>query len=193
MSNLERDKLFKLCVRKYLKGFVDAEKYLDEKREAVKYARSTGPIKHVGEIGVQAGLGAWAIMEASGAKTYTGWDNEAHSGPLPAEEARRILNDSRWSAVIIIADSQELVTLGHKKYGLFHIDGDHHPVACFHDMVLAHKSMCDKGWLLIDDYNSPLVQEAVGYWMYRYKDHVLETKHFEGVTGNFLIRVQAYE
>ena len=187
--------LINKCREKYYDPYIDTDLYLKKKEEVVAYIMAKGQaIKTIGEIGVLCGLGAYTLMRSAKATRYRGWDNESYNGSVPTSEAKSLLQDMSWVFDIRIADTQGLNTLDMPEaFDLFHVDGDHHPVACFHDMVLAHKSVREGGWILVDDYRNQMIQEAVGYWLHRYQDYVLASKHFEGATGNFLIQVKTYQ
>ena len=170
------------------------DKYCDEKREAVRYVIAQGQkIKRVGEIGVYAGYGAYTIMKETRATEYHGWDILRSTSPeLKYAHAllKGKLDKNPWEVKLYPgADTQGLLELGVTNLDLVHIDGDHHPAACYHDMQLAKKALRSGGWMIIDDYVSDLVKDGVACWTQKYKHNIMHQHYMPGSTGNYIIQI----
>jgi len=148
--------------------------------------------QRVVEIGVRAGYSALAFYMGFPFRAFIGFDLDEGTmggvqGYLAHAQARL---DALANARIILhtADSQRMQELPHnaRHADLFHVDGDHTPHGCAHDIMLAVTS--GASWILVDDYD--------------YTEHVRDGTDFvvrklgltawyvpdEGYRGNLLIR-----
>lgn len=176
----------------YYVAFINVERYMAKKKEVCDYINTKDNINRIAEVGVLAGIGAYTLIKNTGAKMYNGYDNESYYGNVPTGYARRLLANEDWAFKLQNLNSSTTCDLHEKPFDLFHVDGDHSPMACFHDMILGHRSLRDEGWLLVDDYQNQMIQEAVDFWKQRYAKYIIEDKIFDGSTGNYLARVKLY-
>jgi predicted O-methyltransferase YrrM len=166
--------------------------YCQDKAEAVRYVMERDPKIHIiGEIGIFAGYGAVTMMETAKAEWYYGWDLLSEKS-VEIQNANSLLRGKMkrnpWDfRVYHSRDTQSVESLEKENIDLFHVDGDHRPAACYHDMQLAYKAIRNNGWIIVDDYNAALVQDGVDCWVHK---HNILHKHFiPGITGNYIIQI----
>jgi len=113
---------------------------------------------HIAEIGVRYGYSLKAMVEGSRAApngaherlVVKGWDNESYV-PGCLEVVRRMMARLQVDAMLYSLNTQGMDRLPAKNVDLFHVDGDHGPVAFLHDMALARQCMAPGGWIIGDD------------------------------------------
>ncbi len=113
--------------------------------------------QRVVEIGVRAGYSALAFHMGHPFRTFFGIDlDEGTMGGVKgyfdhANDRLALLPGLR--VILHTADSQLLKELPHnaRHADLFHVDGDHTPHGCAHDIMLAITS--GASWILVDDYD----------------------------------------
>lgn len=112
--------------------------------------------KRIMEIGVRAGLSAYAFCLAAKPDYYLGIDaeNNSHGGQGGPWNywAREILKE--FNAEFIIADSVKIKALHFKPFDLIHIDGNHTYHGCTMDLRLALTSLAAGGVIAVDDYST---------------------------------------
>lgn len=170
------------------------DQYCKDKVAVIEYIISRDPkIYRIGEIGVYAGYGAFAMMETAKADWYYGWDL------LPEKSAeiqyansllRGKMKRNPWDFRLYHSmDTQSVERLEKENIDLFHVDGDHRPAACYHDMQLAYKAIRNNGWIVVDDYNADLVQDGVDCWVQKHKGSIQHEHFMPGITGNYIIQI----
>lgn len=173
--------------------------YEAEKLEILKGIRGLGAkVERIGEIGVYAGYGAYVMLRETGAKRYMGWDIlEADSPEIRyAKGIMRMFRGGGFKACISEQNTQEVTHLGGMEstddlyLDLFHVDGDHHPAACYHDMNLAYGALRDGGWMIVDDYSEDLVRDGVNTWRELSKMKIRQWLMVPGKFGQFAIQVK---
>jgi len=108
------------------------------------------------EIGVRAGYSAIAFHMGHPYRRVVGLDlDEGTMGGVAgyAAHARARLAARRIHATVHVLDTQALEALPPDAWGadLCHVDGDHTPHGCGHDILLAVTS--GARWILVDDYD----------------------------------------
>jgi len=113
--------------------------------------------QRVVEIGVRAGYSALAFHMGHRFHSFIGFDLD--QGTMGGVQGYLAHAETRLQAlpqvrvVLHTADSQLLEELPHnaRLADLFHVDGDHTPHGCAHDIMLAVTS--GARWILVDDYD----------------------------------------
>lgn len=170
------------------------DQYCKDKVAVVEYIMSRDPkINRIGEIGVYAGYGAIAIMEAAKGTHYYGWDILSEdSAELKYANSllRGKMKRNPWDYVIYFSSDTQCLNELHKgNLDLLHVDGDHRPAACYHDMQLAYKAIRNNGWIVVDDYNESIVQDGVDFWVQKHKGSIRHEHFMPGITGNYIIQI----
>jgi hypothetical protein len=152
-------------------------------------AKSVNP-KVIVEIGVRAGYGAWAFLQANPEAIYYGL---TINGPEPWSYAAEKMLLARGYNVKIQHDfnSQK-----HNKLPVsgdfYHVDANHSEKCAYHDIGLCFESAGIGAYILIDDYNSGPskgVKKATDRWVEEHKG-LIETRHFPDTrNGDFLIKI----
>lgn len=105
--------------------------------------------KKIVEIGVQCGYAARAFLEACPEAEYIGFDISGRDHGF-IKWSRRLLRP--FNARIYCGyDTQKSQDLELSDVDLFHVDGSHKAGHCYHDMVLAAKTLRPGGAMLVDD------------------------------------------
>lgn len=117
------------------------------------------------EIGVRAGYGSHAMLQAAPKARYVGIDvarGDDKSGVEAVEWARKSLKEAGYDATVHIQDScdewPESTTA--QKYGVIHVDGGHEADTCLNDLQKAWPLLADGGVMLLDDYDFKDVRDA---------------------------------
>lgn len=148
--------------------------------------------RRVVEIGVRAGYSARAFHLGHPFAQFVGFDLDAGGwGGVAgyAAYARALLGAiPGLAAEVIVADSQALRELPPHARGadLFHVDGDHTPHGCAHDILLALHN--GARWILVDDYDYTTHVREGADWVVRRKGLQAWRVEDGGYRGNLLIR-----
>jgi len=112
--------------------------------------------KVIVEIGVRAGYSMWSFLQAVPTAVAYGFDIGGEKvgygdGVSFSNWAKELLKEYDFHYTEV--DTQSVDTLALETLAEFiHIDGDHSAAEVKHDMTLAFKALCVKGYMLLDDY-----------------------------------------
>lgn len=106
----------------------------------------------IGEIGVHCGYSLWAMHQGAPDAMLFGWDNESIvPGCLGYVEGRMYPAIAFFSKLDTQSVNNFPRGIPKGDFDLFHVDGDHTPEGCCHDMELAWEALRDGGTMLVDD------------------------------------------
>jgi hypothetical protein len=83
-------------------------------------------------------------------------------------------------------------SLGDFEFDIFHVDGDHTPAGCFHDMELAAKVLRPGGWMIVDDFKFDIIKEGVRRWREKYPEKIRAAHNMENVSfrGDIILQMK---
>jgi hypothetical protein len=154
------------------------------------------------EIGVRAGYGAWALLQANPKATYYGFDCDAdvpcaRGGPW-SPVAEKMLKSRgyhvyMWHDFDSQANRSLPVYPDYDQTVLYHIDGEHTVKGVYNDLSLCFDNGHVGCFMLVDDYNagpSLVVKQGTDKWIADHQN-LVKTKAFPNTgNGDMLIEIK---